>query len=177
MRLNDILTEEELDEINWKKGLATAAAAGAMALGSPTPANAAPFQHQTNIDQLEKVPTGKSSTVKSNDGTAEIYVQWGAGAWFDIRDGFLERESRGDPGKWMQEFRIKLGNAPTITGYGLISKDGKSLQLEMPGSNKEFHKLIMKHEGELKIEVSLRNQGKKIYTFKIEQDNTSKQYK
>jgi hypothetical protein len=33
MRLHDILTEDELNEINWKKGISTAAAAGALALG------------------------------------------------------------------------------------------------------------------------------------------------
>jgi len=33
MRLHDILTEEELDEINWKKGLATGAMAAGLALG------------------------------------------------------------------------------------------------------------------------------------------------
>lgn len=33
MRINEIITEEELNEINWRKGLATAAL-GAAALGS-----------------------------------------------------------------------------------------------------------------------------------------------
>ncbi len=39
MRINEIITEEELNEINWRKGLATAAL-GAAALGSMGNANA-----------------------------------------------------------------------------------------------------------------------------------------
>ena len=39
MRINEILTEEELTELNWRKGLATAAL-GAAALGSMGGANA-----------------------------------------------------------------------------------------------------------------------------------------
>jgi hypothetical protein len=57
MRLHDILTEEQLDEINWKKGLATAATAGALAVGGASGAKAQsyPYQGSPIQQQLQQV--------------------------------------------------------------------------------------------------------------------------
>ena len=58
MRINEILTEEELTEINWRKGLATAAL-GAAALGSMGNANArVTLGDDPSINRL----TGKPNT-------------------------------------------------------------------------------------------------------------------
>lgn len=59
MRINEILTEEELNELNWRKGLATAAL-GAAALGSMGNANAGGFTpgDDPNINRF----TGKPNT-------------------------------------------------------------------------------------------------------------------
>lgn len=56
MKINELLTEDQLDEINWRKGLATAAL-GAAALGSMAGAQArvAPGE-DPNINRLTGVP-------------------------------------------------------------------------------------------------------------------------
>jgi hypothetical protein len=73
MRLDEILTEDQLDEINWKKGLATAATAGAMALGS----HGASAQNATwspaNLDtRLAQSQQQLDKTVKNFDKAASL---------------------------------------------------------------------------------------------------------
>ena len=61
MRINEILTEQELEELNWRKGLATAAmAAGALGAMGAANARVVPGQDSPEINRL----TGQPNTVQ-----------------------------------------------------------------------------------------------------------------
>jgi hypothetical protein len=185
MRLHQILSEAELqqlDEISRRgflKGIG--AAAGLAATG----AVAAPFKHGQNVDPMDNKPGAKTATVKSNDGLAELYIQYGEkgqpdGVWIDIKNGRIDRPSG-------SEFaRVKFGSEPVTNAWGDVDRNSgfKSAQLgghstnsTHPNSTSFLAKKILRHSGELKVELPIYGKGKHIYIFTIEPDAATKQIK
>ena len=105
MRVNEILTEEQLNELNWRKGLATAAL-GAAALGSMGNANARVMPgDDPSINRL----TGKPNT--------ELSVQ-------------ADRPSQ--PGVEMPNQNLQRVDQVDQTDAGItITQDGKTYEVKV----------------------------------------------
>jgi hypothetical protein len=135
---------------------------------------AAKFVHNQNSDPMTDRTTGSYSTVKSEDKQAELYIEWhgkkGIGAWIDLKKGLFHNNDK--------PFRYKFGkNAVQDNLYSVeVNNSGyKSLQLGGAGlETGEFADRILRHTGELRIEVEVFNVGPRVFIFKIEQDATTR---
>jgi hypothetical protein len=182
MRLHHILSEAELQQLDeitrrgFLKGIG--AAAGLAATG----AMAAPFKHGQNVDPMDNKPGAKTATVKSNDGMAELYIQYGDksqpdGVWIDIKNGKIERPDT-DFG------RVKFSSEPVKKVWGGVDRNSGFKSAQLGGSSADetseystskLARKILSHSGELKVEIPVYGKGKVIYIFTIEPDETSKQ--
>ena len=164
--------EEDISRRGFLQGMGAAAAAGAA--GS---AIAAPFKHSQSVDPMTDKVQGRSSTVASDDGSAKLYIQWNNGAWFDLNQGMVGFSSASDSSP-LQTMRIKLGNNPVQNIGGVVSKNFKSIQIGInPDDVKQLASTILKHSGELRLEVLLADGNRKVFKFTIEPDATSRSIK
>jgi hypothetical protein len=166
--------EEDLSRRGFLRGAGAAAVAGAA--GS---AMAAPFKHSQNVDPMTDKAQGGTSTVVSDDGSGKLHIQWNSensGVWFYLNQGLLgfSSVSSGFP---LQSMRIKIGNSPVNDTVGTVSKNFKSMQIGGPDDTKQLASKILKHSGELRLEVLLANGNKKVLKFTIEPDATSRSVK
>jgi hypothetical protein len=163
----------QLDEISRRDFLKGAGAAAGLAA---TDAISAPFKHSQNVDPMTDKVQSKNSTVVSDDGSAQLYIQWNSGVWFDLKKGLLGL-TNSTGGFYLQNMRIKIGNEPVKKTYGTLSKNFKSMQIGGPAETKNLASQILKHSGELRIEAELSNGNTKVFKFTIEPDATSRSVK
>jgi hypothetical protein len=170
---------EEVDRRGFLKGIGAVAVAGAAGNSM-----SAPFKHSQNVDPMTDKVTGKNSTVISDDGTAELYVEWkgganSGGAWMDLKSGRVHPRfgNSGFVG------RIKFGNDAVQDLDGVPQANYKTVQLGGSASSgvdtgtmntAVIAKKILKHSGKLKIEIPMLDGNKKVFVFTIEQDSTTK---
>lgn len=180
MKVNDIITEDQIDEIDRRgflKGL------GAATLGATGMANAAPFKHGEYKDQMTGKSDGKYSTVSSDNSNAKLIIQWpgnkSAGAIIKI-PGETINYKIGSYGGLSTSGRIKIGDGP-VENVGLTAPDSDNYSegflFGSAGTMEGIARRILKSKGELKIEVPIYRQGNKVYIFTIEPDDIVKQIK
>jgi len=84
MRVYEILTEEQLDEINWRKGLATGALAlGALGAVGQAQARVVPGQDPSinrltgkpNVQQVDQTQQAPRQQAPSNTGFSKEYLE------------------------------------------------------------------------------------------------------
>jgi hypothetical protein len=162
MKLTDLLTEQELDELgrrDFLKGLA-GLAAGAAGVKS---ADAATFQKSTDIDKMSGEKT-EYRDLDSDDGKASLSVIPNKAVILVLKKGrtFI-RELGGI------SVRIKFGNNP-VTGAGGIGggTNQASLGIGYKKGGKDLANDILKHKGTLLIEVTLDDGQKDIIKFTID---------
>jgi hypothetical protein len=165
--------EEDISRRGFLRGLGAAAVAGAAG-----GAMAAPFRHNKTVDPMTDKAEGRNSTVASDDGTARLYIQWNDGVWFDSTQGLLGFDSVS--GKFpVQSMRIKIGNSPVEKVVGVVNKNFRSMQIGGifdSNDTKAWAHRILKHSGELRIEVLLASGNKKVFKFTIEPDSTTRDF-
>ena len=176
VKLLDTAMGSELDEDLTRRGFLKGAGAAAVA-GAAGSAMAAPFKHSQTVDPMTDKAQGGNSTVVSDDGSAKLYIQWNSGVWFDLNQGRVGYNST-STGFPLQTMRIKLGNNPVQDIGGTVNKNFKSIQVGIdPADTKQLASKILKHSGELRLEVLLADGNKKVFKFTIEPDATSKSVK
>ena len=173
MRLNEILTEAELeilDELTRRgflKGLGAAAATAAV----PSLAKAAPFKHGEYKDQMSGEKQGKFAKVKADNGNATLEIEYDSGqpkVIIDIPRTVINYRRQ------MSDVRIKIGNSPVESTYlnqGTANDYSWGAILDKDLANR-----ILSHSGELKFEVNFYKDGPKVFVFTIEQDTVTKKF-
>jgi hypothetical protein len=160
---------DQLDEISRRDFLKGAGATAGLAA---TDAISAPFKHGQHKDELENKLTNKYSTVRSDNGDAELYIGWNNGVTLRVPGKRFERTGT-DLGMPSSSARIKFGSEPAKSIIIILTKDYKSAVL---GSSDPtgLAKKIISYNGPLKIEANIASLGSKIFSFTIEQDSVTK---
>jgi hypothetical protein len=177
---------EEVDEADMNrrgflKGMSAAAVAGA-AGGTM----AAPFKHVKQTDQMTGKDDGVDSKVKSDNSNAILVIHHGgnkpSGSNFSNAYVGIEIPNKsinvGYGSNGGKDIRIKIGNNPVETAYLQRAEGGSPGWAYMIDEwNSGIVKKLLKHSGEVKIEVPINREGDIVYKFTIEQDSTTKNIK
>jgi TonB family protein len=170
-KVEALVTEEQLDELDWKKAARTGALAAATAFGSagmPTDSVAAPYQHTQNVDQMSGENKGTVSTVQSDNGNASLTFRWKQKeAIIQIPGAIFNYGLNGVSG------RIKIGNDKVEPVWIAKSSTG-SYSVGFLNGNNNLLTRLMSAGGQVKIEVPMYQKGDIVYNFTIEPDNLSK---
>lgn len=162
MKINELLSENELDEIDRRgflKGLG--AAAGLAAVGNVA---AAPFQKSIEIDKMSGEKT-EYRDLNSDDGKGALSIIPNRAVILVLKKGRTFVRDFGS----LHSVRIKLGNnAP----FGVTATGGGRNEAQLGVGNskgpKDLANDILKHKGPLLIEVTLDDGKKDIIKFTID---------
>lgn len=171
MKINELLSEHELDEIDRRgflKGLG--AAAGLAAVGK---VSAASLKKNVSTDPM----SGEKSNdfnIKSEDGRATLYIRaeldpekWTGSSTIlqlsnDTFDWFATNGA----------MRIKIGNNPPESIRFDLSGSARQASIGAPGSwgryGGDFERMLVKHKGQVLIQVPTKKHGMDPIKFKID---------